>query len=197
MKQALSLIALVAAFPAFAEETRQLDSHEHGVGTLNIAIDGPNVAMEFQAPGADIVGFEHAAESATDHSAIDVAVATLDAPLDLFVIPDGAGCSVTKAHAELEGDGGHDEHGEAHHDDHAHEAHQDHEDEVHADEAGHTEFHAEYTLECKNTDALTKITFGFFDVFLNAQAVDVQLITASGSQAFEVKRDAPFLDLER
>ena len=29
MKNALSLFALIAAFPAVAEETRQLDAHEH------------------------------------------------------------------------------------------------------------------------------------------------------------------------
>lgn len=200
MKQALSLIALVAAVPAFAEDSRQLDAHEHGVGALNIAIDGTTVVMEFHAPGADIVGFEYAAESDADLAAIDAATATLGAPLDLFVMPDEAGCAVTVAQAELEGGVDHDEHDAEHHDDHAEDEHDDHGDEdhaEHADEAGHTEFHAEYALTCDDPDALSAITFAYFDRFPNAKEVEVQVITASGAQAFEVERDAPLLDLGR
>jgi hypothetical protein len=187
MKQAFSLIALVAAMPAFAEDTRELDAHEHGVGALNIAIDDTTVAMEFHAPGADIVGFEYAAESDTDLAAIEAAVATLSAPLELFVLPDAAACALTEAQAELESEEDHDEH-----DDHSDEDHAEH-----AEEAGHTEFHAEYALTCDNPDALTEITFAYFETFPNAQEVDVQIITASGAQAFEVERHAPVLDLGR
>ncbi|MFV2051771.1 zinc uptake protein ZrgA [Aliiroseovarius sp. YM-037] len=207
MKQTLSLIALIAAVPALAEDSRQMDAHEHGVGALNIAIDGATIAMEFDAPGADIVGFEYAAESDADLAAIDAAVATLGKPLDLFVIPEAAACTVTEAQAELESGDGHDEHDEEHHDDHAgeedhaeedHDGHDDHGDEEHdehAEEADHTEFHAEYTLTCENPDALTEITFAYFETFPNAKEVEVQIITASGAQAFEVERDAPMLDL--
>jgi hypothetical protein len=221
MKKTFSLIALAAAFPAFAEDARELDAHEHGVGTLNIAIDGTTIAMAFEAPGADIVGFEYAAESDIDLAAIDAAVATLDAPLDLFVMSDAANCSLVEAQAALEGEDGHDDqseddHADAEHDghvdeghdnhtdedheEHADEGHDDHGDEdhaEHADEAGHTEFHAEYTLTCGDPDALTNITFAYFEAFPNAQEVEVQVISASGAQAFEVTRDAPVLDLGR
>jgi hypothetical protein len=205
MKHAVSLIAFATACPALAEDSRQLDAHEHGAGTLNIAIDGATVAMTFEAPGADIVGFEYAAKSDTDLAAIDAAVATLGAPLDLFVMPDAAGCSVVDARAELESEDGHDDHGDDGHDsgshsDHAEESHGDHGDEDHADhadESGHTEFHAKYTLSCDTPDALTEITFAYFEVFPNAQEVEVQIITAAGAQAFEAERDAPVLTLGR
>ena len=214
MKYAFSLIALAAALPALAEETRHVDAHEHGVGTLNIAVDGATVAMAFEAPGADIVGFEYAAKSDADLAAVDVAISKLGAPLDLFLMPDAAGCTVVEALVELESEDEHDDHaGEKHddhadekHDDHAHEEHDDHADDDHAheehgdddheDEAGHTEFHAQYTLSCEQPDALTKIEFAYFDAFPGAQEVEVQIITASGAQAFEVARDAPVLDLE-
>ena len=192
MKQTYSLIALIAAFPAFAEDTRELDAHEHGVGTLNIAFEGTTVAMAFEAPGADIVGFEYAAESDADLAAIDAAVVTLSAPLDLFVMSDAANCSLVEAQAALEGEDGHDDHANKGHDDHGDKDHDDH-----AGEAGHTEFHAEYTLTCDNPDALTKITFAYFEAFPNAQEVEVQMIATSTAQAFEVTRDAPVLDFER
>ena len=44
-------------------ETRQLESHEHGVSTLKIAIEGQNEQMELESPANDIVGFEHAPEN--------------------------------------------------------------------------------------------------------------------------------------
>lgn len=193
MKPTLSLICVLMASTAHAEEPRQLDAHEHGVGALNIALDGTTVAMEFRAPGADIVGFEYEAETEGDRKAIDAAVATLARPLDLFVPAAAAQCTVTKASAELEIEGGHDDH-----DDHA--AHDDHEghdhDEDHAEEAGgHTEFHAAYTLSCAQPEKLTEITFAYFNQFQNAREVEVQIIGASGAQGFEVERDAPVLDL--
>lgn len=188
MKHVIPTLALLCACPAFAEESRQLDAHEHGVGTLNIAIEGNTVEMAFEAPGADIVGFEYEAETDTDRAAVEAAVATLGAPLDLFVMPDAANCTVVKAEAELEGehehDEGHDDHGEDDHDDHA-------------EEAGHTEFHAEYTLTCDAPDALSEITFAYFDAFPNAKEVELQLITTTGAQAYEVERDAPVLQMER
>ncbi|WP_263289377.1 DUF2796 domain-containing protein [Tateyamaria pelophila] len=134
-------------------------------------------------------------KSEADRATVDAAVATLARPLDLFVLPAAAACSVTKASAELESDDGHDRHdAHADHSDHDDEhAHAD--DDDHAEQSGHTEFHAEYTLTCAQPEALTQIEFAYFDAFENAREVEVQIITGSGAQAFEVERDAPTLDL--
>jgi len=203
----LPLIALTTftATPVFAEETRQLDAHEHGVGQLNIAFDGQQIAMELHVPGADIVGFEYVAESAQDRAAVDIAVATLAKPLKLFALTDAAGCSVVQAAAGLESEEEHDEHegehGEEHadkehaHEEHAEEGHAKEEHEDHANEAGHTEFHAEYLLTCADPSAIVDINFFYFKSFLNALEVEVQIITATGATSFEVERDTPILDL--
>ena len=206
MKQTLSLIALLAAVPALAEDTRQLGAHEHGVGALDIAIEGTTVAMALRAPGADIVGFEYAAKSEADRAAVDAAVATLARPLDLFVLPAAAECSVTQARAALETEDAHDDHHEDHASHDGHEAHEDHashdhddhahdEHHAHGEEATHSEFHADYTLTCADPSALTEIGFAYFETFENARELEVQIVTGSGAQAFEVMRDAPALDL--
>ena len=195
----LSFLAATAitATPVLAEETRQLDAHEHGVGQLDIAIDGQQVAMELHAPGADIVGFEYAAESDADLAAVDAAATTLAGPLDLFVLPEAAGCSVVTAAAGLESEEDHDDHGDEHdeqgHDDHDDDHDEGHDD--HASETGHTEFHAEYLLTCANPSAITEINFAYFDTFPNALEVEVQIISDAGATSFEVERDAPVLDL--
>ena len=192
MKALPFLIATaITATPVIAEETRQLDAHEHGVGQLDIAIDGQQIAMELHAPGADIVGFEYAAESAKDLAAVDAAVAKLSAPLALFVLPEAAECSIVEASAGLESEEEHEEHGDEHADDeHAEDGHDDH-----ADESGHTEFHAEYLLNCAELSAITGIDFAYFGSFPNALEVEVQIIADTGATSFEVERDAPTLYL--
>ena len=212
MKALPFLIATaITATPVIAEETRQLDAHEHGVGQLDIAIDEQQIAMELHVTGADIVGFEYAAESAKDLAAVDAAVAKLSAPLALFVLPEAAGCSIVEASAGLESEEEHEEHGDEHADDeHAHDEHakdehgenghdeDGHDDDGHddhADESGHTEFHGEYLLNCAEPSAITGIDFAYFGSFPNALEVEVQIITDTGATSFEVERDAPTLDL--
>lgn len=223
MKQLLPIVTVLLASPSVADENRQLDAHEHGVGTLNVALSGSTLAMEFHAPGADIVGFEHAAESDEDKSAIEKAIDVLAHPEDIFVLADAAGCSVSDAAAMLEGDAEHDDHdahsGEDSHDhdqhadddhdgddDHDHDEHADHDDHDHDEHAeegehdhaegtNHTEFHAEYQFSCADPSKLSEIRFAYFDLFENAREVGVQIVTESGAQAFEVTREQPILDV--
>ncbi|AEI94936.1 zinc uptake protein ZrgA [Roseobacter litoralis] len=188
----LIAISTLVSSPLLAEEVRQLDAHEHGVGHLDIAFDGQQVAMELHAPGADIVGFEYEAKTAEDRASIDAAVAKLAQPLTLFVLPETAECSVVQASAALESE-------EEHHDHDAHEDHDDHGSEhahdhdTHA--ASHSEFHAEYLLNCADPAAASEITFAYFDIFPNALELEIQMISESGATAFEVSRDNPTLDV--
>ena len=66
-----------------------------------------------------------------------------------------------------------------------------------ADEAGaqHTEFRAEYSLDCAKPDAIDLIEFVYFERFPNALELDVQVVTDAGAQGFEVERDDPVLDM--
>lgn len=225
MRLAILLISTTLAGAALADEKRELSAHQHGVGALNIAIDGQQVVMEMRVPGADIVGFEHAAESEEDRAAIETAVATLAKPLSLFQIPAAANCSVTEVRANLVSDEDHHDHDEDHadahdHDDHAehdHEAHaeHDHDDHGHKEEhahdddhaheedhaehdhggESHSEFEADYRLTCNDPEEITEITFAYFDSFENAQALNVQLVSASGAQSAKVERASPVLDM--
>ena len=212
MKRILSLAAstlvAVTAAPAQAEN-RELGAHEHGHGALNIAVEGDVVLMELEAPGADIVGFEHIAETAEDRSAIDAAVAALAKPLALFTPEAAAGCVVTSASVKLVSEGGgHDEHdhddGDEHdnhdheeddHGTHAKDGHDDHEEHAGDEGEGHTEFHAEYALLCADPTAIRTLSFAYFARFPSAEELEVQFISAKGAKGFEVERDEPRLDL--
>lgn len=186
----LLLLATVAVLPAAAQDThRQLDAHEHGHGTLNIALEGGRLVMELEVPGADIVGFEHAAKTKTQLEAVRTARQRLADPLQLFVLPAAADCILVKAEVEIEGgaeraegDKGHGSRGKS---GHKH------------DDAGsaHSEFHASYEISCKAPARLTQIDFAYFKVFKAAKELDVNLITSKGQTKFEATRKTIRLSL--
>ena len=184
MRTLTALGVLIAATAvAHATERRQLGAHEHGHSKLNIAVEGTTVVMEVAAPGLDVLGFEHPAETEADKAAVAAGTAALADPLSLFVLPAAAGCQVTEAVVELaQEEHDHDE-AEAAGEAHAHE--HDHEEEL------HSEFSGRYTLACADPAALTEIAFAWFDRFPNAKEVAVTLVTAKGQTSFEVERGDP------
>ncbi|MEZ5933653.1 MAG: DUF2796 domain-containing protein [Alphaproteobacteria bacterium] len=189
-----------ASFALAEGEKRELGAHEHGHSALNIAIEGGRVEMELTAPGADIVGFEHAASTAEDKAAVEQAEATLGEPLSLFGFAEAAGCVVETAAVEIESEEHHDEHGDEHHADEEHHEEGEHAEadhEAHEGEASHNEFHAAYALTCSAPDALDAIDFAaFFEAFAGAREVEVAVISEKGQSSYEVERDAPVVDLQ-
>jgi len=176
----------VAALPqSAAAQHRQLGAHEHGRGTLNIAIEGTRVSMELEAPGADIVGFEHAARTGRQKTQLEQAKKQLLAPQTLFKFPDAAGCVVAGASVDIESD------------EHEHEAsggaQKKHDDA--AEERSHSNFHGQYSFTCNAPTAITAVDFGYFRAFAGAQKLEVNVITSKGQTAFEVTRAKPRIDL--
>ena len=172
----IGLTAMVTASVAIGQQQRQLDSHEHGQGLLNIAFEGKVVAMELEVPGADIVGFEHPATSAADRASIEEAKAKLTDAETLFILPDSAGCDLERARADLIGsdnhDDGHDDHGEG---------------------GTHTEFVAVYQFGCADPDEISNIRFPYFKAFPNAERLQIQMIKRGSSGGFNVSRSRPVL----
>ena len=189
--------ALVTCLPALAlaaeDGHTELGAHEHGAGVFNVAIEGKTVSMELESPGADIVGFEHAAKSDKDKAAIEAAKATLKDLAKVVALPAAAGCKLAAAKVELHSEGGD-------HDDHDHgkkaEKHDDHDHGKHAEEeGGHTEFHAEYQLNCSRPESLTGFSFAYFDTFQNARELEVSIAGPSGQKRLEATRDNNRVDL--
>ena len=180
-------VSAVLASSAAAEEHRELGAHQHGHGTFNLAIEGSHVSMELEAPGADIVGFEHPAQTPEQKAAVEKATTTLASPLSVFKVPEAAGCRIVATSVRLEAD-------EEHEDKAAKsEAKSDAKPETKA--AEHSDFHAEYGLECTNTKAISSIVFDYFRAFPGAQELDVTVVTDKGQNKFEVTRANPRIDI--
>ena len=173
-----------------AEESRQVDKHEHGVGELNIAIDGSLAEFEFMLPGADIVGFEYEAKSDEDLAKIENALLVLENYENLFALTKNSKCVLADLDYHLSGEE-HDEHADEEHDEHADEEHEEH-----ADEESHTEFYAKYSFKCDNIKQLDKVEFSYFKTFPNSSELEVQFVSDIGSNAFEVEADKPIIILK-
>lgn len=136
-KQVLAIvIGLSLSTVATAEEYRQHSAHVHGHVEFNIAQDGSDLLLEITAPGADVVGFEHAPENAEQEKTLQHAVATLEDSNALFAINPQAQCEIEEVHVEHSLGGQHEEHEhhdhEGHdHDEHAHHDHDKHEHDGH------------------------------------------------------------------
>lgn len=182
----------LAQQPTQDDQQRQLGAHAHGQGKLGIAIERRSVEIELEAPGSDIVGFEHAASTAEQRKAVADARALLAKPLALFKLPEGAGCKVASTRVRLIGGGQQHNHG------HSHGAKA--KDAKAKAGAGasepHSEFHAEYKLTCAKPELITEIDFDYFKSFPRAETLDVSFIGGKGQQAkYKVTKDKPKLGL--
>ena len=171
-------------FPATlaAQTERQHDAHEHGVSQLKIALDGNLLQFELEAPGSDIVGFEHEAENDDQKKSIQSALSMLGDPMKIFDFPTAAGCSVTASEAAFETE---------HEEEHEGEKHDDHDGE----EEGHAEFHVSYSLTCTSPQSLANLGLKFFDLFPEAKELEVEAVSNNGQIALEIMRDEKSIDL--
>ena len=154
-------LCLLGSCQVAAKETehRELGAHEHGHGKANIAIEGDNLLIEIEAPGDDIVGFEHVAKSAADKAKAQTAKAKLADSLNVVTLAAGAGCQQVSAETELHGGG---------------------------TEGGHSEFHISYAFMCTRIAGLKSITFAYFETFSNAKELAAAVIAPKGQKNFEV-----------
>jgi hypothetical protein len=176
------LAAALAMVPpvALSEEAhahREHGPHEHGVGSLNLVVDGNVVEIELESPVANIVGFEHAPKDAAERATLDRAVATLKDGERLFGFPAAAGCRLTESSvsSSLLGEA---PAGEA-----------DHEHETHAD------LEADYRFECGDAARIGPVDVRLFEAFPATQRLRVQFATAKGQGGVELTAARPRIEL--
>ncbi|MBE3886478.1 DUF2796 domain-containing protein [Vibrio parahaemolyticus] len=188
-KQVLAIIiGLSLSTVATAEEYRQHSAHIHGHVEFNIAQDGSDLLLEITAPGADVVGFEHAPENAEQEKTLQHAVATLEDSNALFAINPQAQCEIEEVHVEHSLGGQHEEHEHHDHDEHAHHAHDKHEHDGHeghdhSEHSDHGEFTVQYRFHCAQVGELSRIQTDWFNQFPSTESVNVNLFTDTTQSA--------------
>ncbi|ALM65274.1 DUF2796 domain-containing protein [Vibrio parahaemolyticus] len=198
-KQVLAIvIGLSLSTVATAEEYRQHSAHVHGHVEFNIAQDGSDLLLEITAPGADVVGFEHAPENAEQEKTLQHAVATLEDSNALFAINPQAQCEIEEVHVEHTLGGQHEEHEhhdhEGHdHDEHAHHDHDkhdhdSHEGHDHSEHSDHGEFTVQYRFHCAQVSELSRIQTDWFNQFPSTESVNVNLFTDTTQSAISLTK---------
>ncbi|HAS6979785.1 DUF2796 domain-containing protein [Vibrio parahaemolyticus] len=187
-KQILAIvIGLSLSTVATAEEYRQHSAHVHGHVEFNIAQDGSDLLLEITAPGADVVGFEHAPENAEQEKTLQHAVATLEDSNTLFAINPQAQCEIEEVHVEHSLGGQHEEHEHHDHEGHDHDEHAHH-DHDHSEHSDHGEFTAQYRFHCAQVGELSRIQTDWFNQFPSTESVNVNLFTDTTQSAISLTK---------
>lgn len=157
-----------------------LGAHEHGVSSLNAALDGNLLELQFESPAMNLVGFEHAAKSDADKAKVAAAKRELERPISLFALTSGD-CQATQVELQSPLFAG-----KAH--DHKH----DHHDHKH--EGEHSDIHAHYRFECAKANELKQLDLAeLFKRFPATEKIQVQLIGPNGQQGVELTPAQPRL----
>ncbi len=159
-------LLLLASAPVAAEH-----AHEHGVASMEVALDGRTLAINLESPLDNMVGFEHAPRNARQQAALKRLSDELEGYERLFDLPDGAACRLVRAESR-----------------HPYQASANAAAGSHdADEAGHDDAHAElhatWEFDCTRPEALNGIGLRLFDVFPGIKRVRAQTVTPAGQGA--------------
>ncbi len=168
---ALSILSVALT----AQNAWSFETHTHGIGRLSVEVTDTAFRLVLQVPGTDVVGFEQTAESEEERARIASAISDLSKPMDLFVIPPEASCATLSANVALVGDA--------------------FRPQDNSTPEAHTEFHADYLVQCEDISAANAIDFAYFERFEGAFKLQVHLTSATGEYDYEVERTAPMLTL--
>ncbi|MFM5702739.1 DUF2796 domain-containing protein [Aeromonas caviae] len=190
--KAVTLLLAAAAFGAQANhdehESHSHGAHEHGHGHLNLVLDGNQLMIELQAPAADLVGFEHAANTDEEKAQYAKAVARLQQPDALFRFDPAAGCKLTQQ--ELQAAKEDHDHEHEHEHEHEHDKADGAHDEHHHDDAGHADMGAMYTYTCATPAKLNGLEATLFSLYPSLEKLSVQGILPTGQTAAELTPSA-------
>jgi hypothetical protein len=168
----VGVVFTLVMHPLFAAEHREHGPHVHGVGQLNVALDGTALEIELDSPAANVVGFEHPPRDAAEQAQKEQAIAQLRDGASLFLLPKAAGCRLEEAKAAEEAT-------EHHADEEDH--HGDGEEEHH-----HTDINVSYRFHCDRPEALTDMDVRLFERFPATHKLEVQLIGPHGQSGGEL-----------
>lgn len=165
------LVVLLTFITPLSAEDSGHGAHEHGVGHLSVAVEGPLVMMELEGPAASLAGFEHRPRNDAEQAAMRKTIDALEDGTALFRFgPAGLRCrqhNVTVLSVLFEN----------------------------ADEAGHAdEDHADifavWEFECEGAGIGEIDAGGFFARFPGLERLRVQAVSDRGQTARELDASA-------
>ncbi|PID59918.1 MAG: hypothetical protein CSB44_12220 [Gammaproteobacteria bacterium] len=189
LSRATAFIACALSTGANAHTERQHGTHEHGAAHLTISQDGRQLAIEFESPWYNLVGFGHAPADEIQQETVDTALAAIEDGERLFA--PGKGCALLEVTLESSmarpGEHGHGETHAAGHVVHDH-------DEAHGAD-GHSDLRASYSFECDTMPTVLNAHPGMY--FPRIESIEVQMAGPGGQDAQRLDADDTSISLER
>jgi len=166
MKQAILPLLMITAIgfaTGLPAETRSAGKHEHGLGTLDIAIDGNDMAIDLAGPADNFIGFEHRPSTPEQTAALAAALATLREGDALFLTPTAAGCRMISSAASPPA----------------------------YDGSGHAEIEASWEFRCSSPASVLWVESQVFAKFPGTKKLATSVVTPAGQKAVVLTRGTP------
>ena len=165
---ALALVFGMLGQSVAAENHAHHEAHVHGVGNLEVVLDGNMVFIALESPLYNVLGFEHAPQPDAQRVLARRVTNILKAN-GLFSLTRDAQCRRSSHNLVSEILNPH-THGDGH-------AHSHDHDSTHS---GHADLRAEYQFECRKPELLTDILVRVFQQFSGFTELNVQAVLPSG-----------------
>jgi hypothetical protein len=175
MTRLLHLATLVLLGALAQAAAAQGHAHEHGLVRLDVAIDGPLLSLQLEAPLDSLVGFEHRPRTPAQRAAADAAIERLKQGAALWRPDAAAQCRLAESRLQAEA--------------------LQHSDT--APQAGHADLDALYVFRCAAPAQLNALQHGLFEAFPRIQRLQVQVAGPQGQFRQTLRRPATALRLAR
>jgi hypothetical protein len=165
----------------------QRGAHLHGKVVVNVALEGPLLSVELDAPAINVIGFEHAPRTDAQKREVAAVDRWLASGVGVIGVAPAAGCvrqKVDYTPPKFAGDHDHD-----HDHDHEHDAGAKGEAETHAD------YRARFTYTCTNPAALPWADLWLVRRLKNVAEIEVNLVTPQVQTQRTLGADATRLEL--
>ena len=143
-----------------------LDAHQHGLSVLNIVQENNTIVFEFEMPGFDIVGFEYKAKKKEDVKKTKQSLILFKDYNNMLELNKEAKCENITSSSDV------------------------------LYEGTHSEFISKYIFKCTNIENLNKIKINFFSTFSNSKNLNINIVTAIGSETFETNKNTNIINVE-
>ena len=160
------LILLISSYGNAHSKKKSLDTHVHGVSTLNIVQEGNTLLFEFEMPGYDIVGFEYEAKEESDIKKVENAINILSDHKNL-ITPSGSGkCKIQSQLANV------------------------------LNEGKHSEFISNYKFNCENISKLKIIYVKYFKSFENGKKLNIKILGEKKKSVYVIEKSKKLINVK-
>ena len=160
------LILLISSICNAHSKKKSLDTHIHGISTLNIVQEGDTLLFEFEMPGNDIVGFEYEAKQESDIEQVKNAINILSDYKNLVSPSGSADCKIQSYSANV------------------------------INEGKHSEFISSYKFNCENISKLKIIYIKYFKSFENGRKLNIKILGEKKKSVYVIEKSKKLINVK-